>query len=172
MAASSRSLPRRRPAPRIGGRGLATARVTRSFGLFVPTPGRQPDAGSSNPGGVLRTLRTVGFALGMLFLAGSSALAQRQITGRVTDRASGNPIGGSSVNDVGTLASSTTNSERRFTVTAPSGAAQLSVRHIGYRRMVIAAPEGQAEVNVAIDKDVLKLEEVVVTGTATTMERA
>ena len=120
----------------------------------------------------MRTLPRVGIALGMLFLVSSSAFAQRQITGRVTDKSSGNAIGGSLINVVGTLVSSTTGDDGRFTVTAPSGAAQLSVRRIGYRRVVIAAPEGQGEVSVVLEKDVLKLEEVVVTGTATTMDRA
>jgi TonB-dependent starch-binding outer membrane protein SusC len=117
-------------------------------------------------------LRVVGLALGMLLVTAANVSAQRQITGRVTDKSSGNPIGGSIVNLVGTLVSSTTSDDGRFRLTAPAGAAQLSVRRIGYKRQVVAAPDGQAEVNVSLEKDVLKLEEVVVTGTATTMERA
>jgi len=108
----------------------------------------------------------------MLFVLAAGASAQRQVTGRVTDKASGNPIGGSIVSVVGTLSSSTTPDDGRFTVTVPAGAASLSVRRIGYKRLVVPVPEGTSNVTVALEKDVLRLEEVVVTGTATTMERA
>jgi TonB-linked SusC/RagA family outer membrane protein len=114
----------------------------------------------------------MGFALAMLVLITASASAQRRITGRVTDKASGNPIGNSVVNVVGTLISSTTSDDGRFTVSVASGPVQLSVRRIGYRRLVVPVGADQADVTVALEKDVLKLEEVVVTGTATTMERA
>jgi TonB-linked SusC/RagA family outer membrane protein len=120
----------------------------------------------------VRSIRSFGLAVATLLLAAATASAQRQITGRVTDKQSGNPIGGSIVSVVGTLITSTTSDDGRFTLNAPSGDAQLSVRRIGFRRSVVPAAAGQSEVNVTLEKDVLKLEEVVVTGTATTMERA
>ena len=94
------------------------------------------------------------------------------ITGRVTDKTSGNPIGNAMVNVVGTLIGTTASDDGRFTVSVASGPVQLSVRRIGYRRLVAPVAENQDNVTIALEKDVLKLEEVVVTGTATTMERA
>jgi hypothetical protein len=120
----------------------------------------------------VRKFRPLGFALAMLALFAANASAQRRITGRVTDKASGNPIGNSIVSVVGTLISSTTSDDGRFSVNVGSGPVQLSVRRIGYRRQLVSVPESQSDVSVALDKDVLKLEEVVVTGTATTIERA
>jgi len=120
----------------------------------------------------VRSIRNFAGLLAMLMLIASSASAQRQIRGRVNDRSSGNPIGGSMVSVVGTLSNSTTNDNGEFTVTAPSGDVQLSVRRIGYRRQLVAVPASQETMNVTLEKDVLKLEEVVVTGTATTIERA
>jgi TonB-linked SusC/RagA family outer membrane protein len=119
----------------------------------------------------VRTFRTVGLAIGLLVVLAADTMAQRQVTGRVTDKASGNPIGGSIVSVVGTLTTSTTSDDGRFALSAPAGATQLSVRRIGYKRQLATIPD-QGDVAIALEKDVLKLEEVVVTGTATTMERA
>ena len=118
--------------------------------------------------------RTLSFALtlGLLLGMSSTAIAQRSVTGRVTDKASGNPISGSLVNVVGTLTSATTGDDGRFTVNVPAAAAQLSVRRIGYKRQIVPVPAGQSSVDVTLEKDPLKLEEVTVTGTATTIERA
>jgi TonB-dependent starch-binding outer membrane protein SusC len=120
----------------------------------------------------VRSFRSFAGILAMLMLVASTASAQRQIRGKVSDKSSGNPIGGSMVSVVGTLLSSTTSDNGEFTLTAPAGDVQLSVRRIGYRRSLVPVPASQSTVNVVLDKDVLKLEEVVVTGTATTMERA
>ena len=120
----------------------------------------------------MRKFRPVGLALAMLVLIAASASAQRRVTGRVTDRASNDPLGNVAVNVVGTLIGTTTADDGRFAVTLPANATQLSVRRIGYRRAVVTVGAEQTEVTVALDKDVMKLDEVVVTGTATTIDRA
>jgi len=120
----------------------------------------------------MRKFRPAGLALAMLLLVTASGSAQRRVTGRVTDKTSGNPIGNSAVNVVGTLIGTTTGDDGRFAVTVASAPVQLSVRRLGYRRQIISVLAAQTDVAVVLEKDVLKLEEVVVTGTATTMERA
>ena len=120
----------------------------------------------------MRRILSFGFALGLLLLGAGTASAQRQVSGRVTDKSSGNPISGSLVNVVGTLTSATTGDDGRFTVNVTGTASQLSVRRIGYKRQLVNIPAGQTSVDVSLEKDVLKLEEVTVTGTATTMDRA
>ncbi len=110
-------------------------------------------------------------ALVLLTLIATGASAQRRITGRVTDKASGNPLAGATINVVGSLVGTTATEDGRFTLNVPSAAIQLSVRQIGYKRVVVSVPESQTEVNASLDKDIMKLEEVVVTGTATTMDR-
>ena len=112
------------------------------------------------------------FALGLLLLGASTASAQRAVSGRVTDKASGNPISGSLVNVVGTLVSATTGDDGRYTVTMSANSTQLSVRRIGYKRQLVTVAAGQTTADVALEKDIMKLEEVTVTGTATTMDRA
>ena len=120
----------------------------------------------------MRKFSPVGLAVAMLLLITVSASAQRKITGRVTDKTSGNPIGNSDVNVVGTLIGIRTTEDGRFTLTVAAAPVRLSVRRLGYRRQLVSVSESQTEVMIALEKDILKLEEVVVTGTATTMERA
>ncbi|MEO5568905.1 MAG: TonB-dependent receptor plug domain-containing protein, partial [Gemmatimonadaceae bacterium] len=108
----------------------------------------------------------------MLVALTTAAAAQRRITGRV-ESTTGEPLQGASVNVVGTLTGTVTTTDGRFVLNLPTSAAvQVSVRRLGYRRTVVDIPAAQNEVSVKLDKDVMRLDEVVVTGTATTIDRA
>ena len=53
----------------------------------------------------------------------------------------------------------------------PEGDASLTVRAIGFKRQQVAVPSGQETVDVALEPDVFKLEEIVITGQSTGVEQ-
>ncbi|WP_275829842.1 SusC/RagA family TonB-linked outer membrane protein [Roseisolibacter sp. H3M3-2] len=96
------------------------------------------------------------------------AAAQRRVTGRVT-ASTGEPLSAVTVQVVGTTAGALTNEQGQFTVVVPQAGGTLRFRRIGYQQREVALTAGQAEVNVALTRDVLQLEQVVITGQTTTL---
>ena len=95
----------------------------------------------------------------------------RAVTGRVTDAATGEGIPGAQISIGTTTALGITRDDGSFTVRVPAGAVTLVVRRIGYRRAEARVAAGAASVAVPLQKDLLRLSEVVVTGQATGIER-
>jgi TonB-linked SusC/RagA family outer membrane protein len=99
----------------------------------------------------------------------ASASAQRRVTGRVTD-STGTPIPAAAVNVQGTTLGALTNSDGQYTVNnVPEGSLTIAVRRIGFRRTVMILASGAATLDIKMARDPLELEEVVVTGEATTV---
>lgn len=122
----------------------------------------------------MRTLRVWTAVLAALVGAGGSALAQeRQITGTVTRASGGQPIAEAAISVAGggPRAAARTNEQGRYTVTVPSGDARLTVRAIGFRSLDVNVPAGQEQADAALTEDVFKLEELVVSGQQTGIER-
>jgi TonB-linked SusC/RagA family outer membrane protein len=103
----------------------------------------------------------------LLTLAGSSASAQRRLSGLVT--AGGVPVGNAGVSVQGTTTGTYTSDDGRYVMTVKEGPLTLVVRRLGYRRQLVSVTANQSEVNVSLERDVLELEHVVVTGTATSV---
>jgi TonB-linked SusC/RagA family outer membrane protein len=101
---------------------------------------------------------------------GSAAAQTRTITGTVTDSASGEPVTSGQVAVVGTTITALIK-DGNFSVAAPQRDVELSVRSVGFRRRTVAVPSGAASVRVSLARDYFQLEEVVVTGQATGIER-
>ncbi|WP_143304702.1 SusC/RagA family TonB-linked outer membrane protein [Chitinophaga vietnamensis] len=99
----------------------------------------------------------------LLLLAGSNVNAQTKIAGKVTDKTSGNPLPGVSVQVKGT---------NRGTATDPNGAFSIQVKQgetlvfsfVGYDPA--EAVVGNGPMNISLGEKVGSLEEVVVTGYA------
>jgi TonB-linked SusC/RagA family outer membrane protein len=113
-------------------------------------------------------------AAAALFLAGSAntALAQgaREVTGKVT-QASGAPLQDASVGVLGQAIGVRTNERGEYRLRIPAGDITLQARAIGFKRMVIRLAAGQVKADFALDKDVLQLEGVTVTGVASSIEK-
>lgn len=118
--------------------------------------------------GLIRRGATV---LALLALAGGELLAQRRISGKVTEEGSGAPLGNVSVQLVGTTSGAYTNDAGAFSLMVPNGAVSLRVRRIGYQLRTILVPASGSTVDVSLKKDVLQLEGIVVTGQQGTLER-
>ena len=112
------------------------------------------------------------FAVGVLATLPQVTWAQtRQITGTVTVAGSSVPLYGAIVSVEGTNQAAHTGPDGTFRLTVPAGSVSLMARYIGYKRATRAVTAGQDTVNFGLERDVLRLESVVVTGQATTVER-
>lgn len=101
-----------------------------------------------------------------------SAQAQtRPVTGRVVNPTSSEPISGALVSIVGGGASAQTDQEGRFRIALPATDATILVRAIGFKRAEVRVPATATTTVVNMERDVLRLDELVVTGQATTVER-
>ena len=109
--------------------------------------------------------------LGLVALPGLVVAQARQISGTVTRGGAGAPIAEATVSVVGTANTTRTNAQGQYTVSAPAGEVRIQVRAIGFSRKDAIVPAGQSSVNFVLDQDVFKLDEVVVSGAQTTIER-
>jgi TonB-linked SusC/RagA family outer membrane protein len=115
-----------------------------------------------------------GMLVTALLLFGTVPLAAqgRTVRGVVTDSASRTPIVGANIQVRGTSIGTTTGTDGRFTLAnVPAGDAVVIVRRFGYRFRNVTIPSGTSDIQVALASDPLQLDEVVVTGAATAVER-
>ncbi len=111
----------------------------------------------------------VALALGALLFAPRLSAQQGEVTGRVTDKTSGQGLAGAQVSIVGTTIRALTGQDGRYrVVNVPPGQATVRVAFIGYgtaTQPVTVPPSGSAELNVAISQVAVGLEAIVVTAT-------
>jgi TonB-linked SusC/RagA family outer membrane protein len=108
--------------------------------------------------------------LALLLFPAIARAQQRDITGRVTDE-SGAPIPGASVSVAGTAIGILTDAAGNFRLTVPQGTVTILVRTVGYLAREVELPAGQSSVTIALAADILALDELVVTGQATSVSR-
>src|SRR5579862_7059864 len=102
----------------------------------------------------------------------AAAQAQtRTINGTVTDAESSQPLSDVQIIIKGTLRGPHTKDDGTYSFPVPPGALTLSFRRIGYIATEKAVTADQEKVDVALARDVLKLEETIITGQATTESR-
>jgi len=110
--------------------------------------------------------------LAALTMASAAEAQNRLITGRVTERATGQGLPGATVQVSGTNIGTQAGENGAFRLSVPAGDQTLVVRYIGYSRREIRVPAGESTVgDVAMEREALRLSEVVVTGQATAQER-
>jgi TonB-linked SusC/RagA family outer membrane protein len=117
--------------------------------------------------------RVVWLGVVLLMLGGRALAAQaRVLSGTVTDSATGAAIPGATVTIQGTRLGAYTKDNGAFVITnVPDGDVTVLVRFIGYKRrsLLVGADENTLEIPLA--RDFLKLEEIVVTGQVTGVEK-
>ncbi len=102
---------------------------------------------------------------------GSARAQERPISGTVTDSASGLPIS-ALVAVSGTRLSTSTRDNGTFVIpNAPGGDVTLLVRAIGYRRKEVRVGANQGTVEIRLQRDLFRMDAIVVTGQATGIER-
>jgi TonB-linked SusC/RagA family outer membrane protein len=108
----------------------------------------------------------------LLGLGVSGLQAQtRVVSGRITDAVTGEPVAGAEISVPNTTIRALAGEDGSFTIGVPPGQVSLLIRRIGYKRYLVTVPAGQSEVQAQLDRDVLQLEEVVITGVATGQAR-
>lgn len=109
--------------------------------------------------------------LALLFAGGQTAWAQFTASGRVVDTR-GEGLPGATVVIVGIDRGTATDVDGNFRLQVPGNAAQLRVAYTGYKNVVVEVTASNPTVNVTLEEDFSSLEEVVVSGLATTVKRA
>lgn len=107
--------------------------------------------------------------LAVLALALPSVMAQRAVSGTVTDAANGEPIEGVAVIVKGTTTGMFTDSEGSYTLQVPDGGDVLVFSYVGY--VTLEAEVTGSRVNISLSEDAFELEEVVVTGFGTSKRK-
>ena len=95
----------------------------------------------------------------------------RDISGKVTQAVVGTPIADVTVSIVGQQVGVRTNERGEFRMRVPSGEVALLARQLGFKRQTIRLGPTESTANFVLEKDVLQLEGVTVTGAATTVDR-
>lgn len=106
-------------------------------------------------------------------LAMPAEAQSRNLTGTVTAAATGQPLANAEVvvTAEGRAVASTTRSDGTFTVQIPAGEATVTVRMLGYRSEDLSVGPADSNLEVALETDALRLDEIVVTGQATGVQR-
>ena len=109
----------------------------------------------------------------MLILFGAlPAQAQtRTITGSVVEAGTRAPLPSAQILVKGTTVGTLTRENGSFTLQAPMGAVVLTVRRIGYPQTDVRVASSASSVDVVLERDPLKLDQVVITGQATGISR-
>ncbi len=116
------------------------------------------------------TLRGAALLLFLLLLT-AGAQAQFTVTGEVHD-AVGEPLIGVSILVKGTTRGTVTDIDGRFTLEAPGNEATLVFSYTGFRAEEVLVTPADNDLSIRLEQDIANLEEVVVTGLATTVKRS
>lgn len=113
-------------------------------------------------------------SLALLFAASVAPALRAQtrtLTGRVYDDATQQGIPGALVSTTTGNAVTQAGPDGRYRLVLPSSDIKVLFRGLGYKRREMDVPASMTTLDVALSKEALQLNEVVVTGTATTQER-
>jgi len=93
----------------------------------------------------------------------------RTITGKISDNKS-NPLAGATIGTKKTTQSTVTDAEGKFSITVAENAV-LSISFAGFKTQTINTTAATADLQIKMEEDVARLDEVVITGLATTVKR-
>ena len=108
----------------------------------------------------------------MLFLLFTISQAQNvNISGTVKEARTGAPIAGANVIVKGTTQGTITDMDGRFDLAVPEGST-LVISFIGYKLMETVIVDGQTNFDFELEDDVTSLNEVIISGLASTVKRS
>ncbi|HYE96940.1 MAG TPA: SusC/RagA family TonB-linked outer membrane protein [Rubricoccaceae bacterium] len=120
----------------------------------------------------LHWYRRFGILLALLLAWGGAAAAQTsRVSGTVTDAETGDPLPGVNVIIQNTTTGTATDINGRYEIVLPSDQRTLVFSFVGFQSEEVEVPPGTSVVDMRLEEDVLGLEEVVVTGLATSVSR-
>lgn len=112
--------------------------------------------------------------LPLLMLFGAvDVLAQGfMATGNVKEGTTGNALQGVTVTVKGTKSATMTDAAGNFSVQVSGGSAVLVFNYVGYKSAQASVSSGSPKVSLALEEDASKLQEVVITGLASSIKRS
>lgn len=120
----------------------------------------------------LRSVAVLLFAAGACLSPAADLAAQtRTVRGQISSAETGEPLGSAQVQVRGTALSTIANDDGTYSLEVPAGEVTLVFLVIGYKTTSATIAAGQMTADVALETDVLGLEEIVVTGRATGIQR-
>lgn len=99
------------------------------------------------------------------------AVAQTTVEGTVIDAEDETPLPGVNVTVQNTQVGALTDADGRFTIELPEGRRTLVFSFVGFATQEVTVPEGETNIDVSMEPDVVGLDEVVVTGLASSIKR-
>ncbi|MFT5385543.1 MAG: TonB-dependent SusC/RagA subfamily outer membrane receptor, partial [Saprospiraceae bacterium] len=99
-----------------------------------------------------------------------SMYAQTTVTGTITDDAE-EPLIGASILVRGTAVGAVTDFDGKFSLEAPEGATEIEISYTGYSSKILKLSDGTSNLKIILGDDINQLDEIVVTGLATTVKR-
>jgi len=112
--------------------------------------------------------RILGRSLIILLVAGMGFAHSQTLSGKITDSETGEPLPGAQVFVKGTFVGTTTDVNGAYSLDV-DGSVTVVVAYIGYKTQEVATSGGSG--NFAMEPDVLRQDEVVVTGLVSTVKR-
>jgi TonB-linked SusC/RagA family outer membrane protein len=113
-----------------------------------------------------------GLILALCLLPSPAQGQGRIVTGTIRDSVTEEPLTGATVEFLGTGLMAVARDDGRFTLrNVPDTQAVLLARMIGYKRQALTLPSDGRPINIRLARDIFNLEEIVVTGQATGVER-
>lgn len=121
----------------------------------------------------MKQLKTRIFAILCCILCGAvAAIAQRSVTGLVTDASNNEPLIGASVTltpagiklNGGKSLGTMTDVDGKFSISLPAGVSELEFRYVGFDNLIIKLSPGKNDYTVAMNSATTTLNDVVVTG--------
>lgn len=103
------------------------------------------------------------YAVILVLLAATTALAQQVVTGKVIAQDDSSPIPGVNVLEKGTNNGTVTDADGNFRITVAGGSSTLVFSFVGYTTQEVSVG-AQSQINVSLPSDVTSLSEVVVVG--------
>lgn len=116
---------------------------------------------------------TMGVCFVMLSLLISQAgFGQYTVTGKVTDESKGDALASATVQVKGTRNAVASGNDGNFTITVTGNKpVTLVISQVGYLSKTVEVQSGTAALSIALKNDLMNLDEVVVTGLATSVKR-
>ncbi|WP_343669306.1 SusC/RagA family TonB-linked outer membrane protein [Chitinophaga sp.] len=114
------------------------------------------------------------FSLLLLFCLFSTyaLFAQQNVTGQIRDAKTGQPVPGVTIRVPNTSRGTMSDATGKYSIAVPAGASTLVISYTGYKTQTIRLTSNQAVLNLTLEEDLAHLDEVVVTGAATSIKRS
>lgn len=107
----------------------------------------------------------------MVLLFTQPALAQFTVSGSVVDEASGDPLIGVTIQNQATGSGVVTDADGNYEIKLPGSSATLTFSYVGYQSQTVDVKRSTKNLNISLQQDVAELDEVIVSGLATTVKR-